>query len=55
MCVCVCAEGYCNTDMTSGMGPRPPEVGARTPFMLTQLPDGGPTGLFYRDEMEMEW
>lgn len=38
------------------LGPRSAEHGARTPAMLAlSLPDGGPSGLFYKDERPATW
>ncbi|CAM9698382.1 unnamed protein product, partial [Choristocarpus tenellus] len=50
-----CCPGYCDTDMTSHRGSSPAEVGALTPFMLSQLPDGGFTGGFFAEERPLVW
>lgn len=52
-----CCPGYCDTDMTSGKGPRSAEHGARTPAMLALLPENGKkqSGKFFSDEREEEW
>lgn len=50
-----CCPGWCDTDMTSHKGPRSPELGARTPFMLGIIEDRNITGKFYADEREIEW
>mmetsp|Transcript_15171 Transcript_15171/g.40696 ORF Transcript_15171/g.40696 Transcript_15171/m.40696 type:complete len:269 (+) Transcript_15171:62-868(+) len=49
-----CCPGYCSTDMSSHRGPRPPEVGARTPVLLALLNEV-PTGSFWQDERESIW
>lgn len=46
--------------MSSNRGTLTPEEGARTPFMLTQMPTekgsgGGLTGEFFRNEALAEW
>jgi carbonyl reductase 1 len=49
-----CCPGYCDTDMTSHRGPRPAEVGARTPALLALLPDDSTvTGKFYANEEDI--
>lgn len=50
-----CCPGYCDTDMTSHKGPRPPAEGARTATKLAMLPDDGPTGTFWQDEKQSVW
>lgn len=53
-----CCPGYCDTDMTSHKGPRPPEHGARTPAMLALLPDKEAllaSGKFFSDGKEISW
>jgi len=53
-----CCPGYCDTDMTSHKGPRPPEHGARTPAMLALLPDKEAllaSGKFFLDESPVAW
>jgi len=55
MRVNACCPGFCDTDLTSGNGTRPPEVGARTPTKLALLPNSGPTGEFWLDEQLSRW
>lgn len=50
-----CCPGYCATDMSSHRGSRTAEHGARTPTFLAMLPDGGPSGKFFSDDIEIEW
>lgn len=51
-----CCPGYCDTDMTSHKGPRPPEEGARTPVALALLPQGSrTTGEFWENEKPSQW
>ena len=51
-----CCPGYCDTDMSSHKGPRPPEVGARNALMLILSPrDQCPTGAFYENEAPSTW
>jgi carbonyl reductase 1 len=47
--------GYCDTDMTSHQGPRPPAQGADTAVYLALLPHGGPTGQFWYDRRIKDW
>lgn len=42
--------GWVRTRMGGSSAPRSPERGARTPAWLALLPDGGPSGGFFRDE-----
>ena len=42
--------GWVRTRMGGRSAPRSVEHGARTPVFLALLPDGGPTGGFFRDE-----
>jgi hypothetical protein len=35
--------------------PRSPEKGGETPAWLALLPDGGPSGRFFRDQHEIAW
>eukprot|EP00729_Bicosta_minor_P001492 gene1492-29606_t len=46
------AEGYCDTDMTSHKGPRPPGEGAKNAVILTELADDGATGQFFQNLTE---
>jgi len=50
-----CCPGYCDTDMSSHRGPRPPAEGARNAVLLATLPDDGPTGTFWRDYKAASW
>jgi NAD(P)-dependent dehydrogenase (short-subunit alcohol dehydrogenase family) len=47
--------GWVRTDMGGRGAPRSPEEGARTPVWLATLPDGGPSGGFFRDEQAIAW
>lgn len=42
--------GWVRTRMGGRSAPRSPEEGARTPIWLALLPEGGPSGGFFRDE-----
>eukprot|EP00607_Mallomonas_marina_P009821 CAMPEP_0182418754 /NCGR_PEP_ID=MMETSP1167-20130531/3133_1 /TAXON_ID=2988 /ORGANISM="Mallomonas Sp, Strain CCMP3275" /LENGTH=274 /DNA_ID=CAMNT_0024593119 /DNA_START=80 /DNA_END=901 /DNA_ORIENTATION=+ len=58
MSVTACCPGYCDTDMTSHKGPRPPEHGARTAAMLAMMSDDqalSMSGKFFENEEESEW
>ena len=46
--------GSLKTAMNPG-GARPPEAAVPTALYLATLPDGGPTGRFYRDLQELGW
>jgi carbonyl reductase 1 len=51
-----CCPGYCDTDMTSHKGPRPPAEGARNAVCLVVGPrDRCPTGTFYQNERPSAW
>ena len=50
-----CCPGYCDTDMSSHRGPRPPAEGAANAVMLVDLPDGGPSGGFYQNLAPSKW
>jgi len=50
-----CCPGYCDTDMTSHKGPRPPAVGAKNALVLCDIPDDGPTGEFWKNMEECKW
>ena len=51
-----CCPGYCDTDMTSHKGPRPPSEGARNAVVLVTTPrDAVPTGAFYQNEWPSQW
>lgn len=47
--------GWVRTDMGGESAPRSVKEGARTPVWLATLPEGGPTGGFFRDEKPAEW
>lgn len=47
--------GWCRTDMGGPNADRSPEQGAETAVFLATLPDGGPTGKYFRDRREIAW
>ncbi len=47
--------GWVRTDLGGERAPRSPAEGARTPVWLATLPEGGPSGRFFRDEREIAW
>jgi NAD(P)-dependent dehydrogenase (short-subunit alcohol dehydrogenase family) len=47
--------GWVNTDMGGEAAPLSPEQGANTPVWLATLPDGGPTGGFFREQQPIPW
>ena len=47
--------GWVRTDMGGPSAPRSPQEGADTIVWLATLPDGGPTGEFFRDRRAIEW
>ena len=47
--------GWVRTDMGGGQAPLTPEQGADTAVWLATLPDGGPTGGFYRERTRIPW
>ena len=47
--------GWVRTDMGGDQAPLTPEQGADTPVWLATLPDGGPTGAFYRERKSIPW
>ncbi len=47
--------GWVRTDMGGAHAPLTPEQGADTPVWLATLPDGGPTGGFYRERTLIPW
>jgi NAD(P)-dependent dehydrogenase (short-subunit alcohol dehydrogenase family) len=47
--------GWVRTDMGGPAAPRSPQEGADTIVWLATLPDGGPTGGFFRDRRAIEW
>lgn len=52
---CMC-PGYCDTDMSSHKGPRPPSEGAKIAVMLATMPRPAcPTGAFYENMQLSKW
>ena len=49
-----CCPGYCDTDMTSHKGPRPPSEGAKNPVLLATMKDC-PTGEYYENLDVARW
>lgn len=49
-----CCPGYCDTDMSSHKGPRPPEEGARNAVIPATM-ENPPTGAFFRDYQVRDW
>ncbi len=47
--------GWVRTDMGGPHAPRSIQQGADTAFWLATLPDGGPSGGFFRDRQEIPW
>ena len=47
--------GWVRTDMGGRNAPRTVEQGADTPVWLATLPDGGPTGGYFRDRKAIAW
>ena len=47
--------GWVQTAMGGPSAPRPVEEGADTLVWLATLPDGGPTGAFFRDRRQISW
>ena len=47
--------GWVRTDMGGDQAPLTPEAGADTPVWLATLPDGGPTGGFFRERKRIPW
>ncbi len=47
--------GWVRTDIGGDQAPLTPEQGADTPVWLATLPDGGPTGGFYRERTLIPW
>jgi NAD(P)-dependent dehydrogenase (short-subunit alcohol dehydrogenase family) len=47
--------GWVRTGMGGDQAPLTPEQGADTPVWLATLPDGGPTGGFYRERTLIPW
>ncbi len=49
------SPGWVRTDMGGEEADRSPEEGVRGILHLAQLPDGGPTGKFFRDQDVLDW
>lgn len=47
--------GWVRTRMGGPGAPRSPEEGAKTPAWLALLPDGGPSGRLFRDQLPVDW
>jgi NAD(P)-dependent dehydrogenase (short-subunit alcohol dehydrogenase family) len=47
--------GWVQTEMGGPGAPRPVQEGADTAVWLATLPDGGPTGQFFRDRRRIPW
>ena len=47
--------GWVKTDLGGDQAPLTPEQGADTEVWLATLPDGGPTGGFYRERTMIAW
>ncbi len=47
--------GWVRTRLTGMQATRTTEQGAATPVWLATLPDGGPSGKFFKDEQEVPW
>ena len=47
--------GWVRTDLGGRRAPLSPEQGADTPVWLATLPDGGPTGGFFRNRQRIPW
>jgi NAD(P)-dependent dehydrogenase (short-subunit alcohol dehydrogenase family) len=47
--------GWVRTDLGGSQAPLSPKQGADTPVWLATLPDGGPTGGFFRDRQPIPW
>lgn len=47
--------GWVQTEMGGPGAPRPVQEGADTAVWLATLPDGGPSGKFFRDRREVPW
>ncbi len=47
--------GWVRTSMGGAGAPRSPEKGAETPVWLALLPEGGPSGGFFRDQRAIPW
>jgi NAD(P)-dependent dehydrogenase (short-subunit alcohol dehydrogenase family) len=47
--------GWVRTDLGGDEAPLTPQQGADTPIWLATLPDGGPTGGFFRERKRIAW
>jgi NAD(P)-dependent dehydrogenase (short-subunit alcohol dehydrogenase family) len=47
--------GWVRTDMGGSQAPLTPDQGADTPVWLATLPNGGPTGGFFRERQPIPW
>jgi NAD(P)-dependent dehydrogenase (short-subunit alcohol dehydrogenase family) len=47
--------GWVRTDMGGDQAPISPEEGADTPLWLATLPEGGPSGGFFRERQPIPW
>ena len=47
--------GWVRTDLGGSQAPLSPQQGADTPVWLATLPNGGPTGGFFRDRQPVPW
>jgi NAD(P)-dependent dehydrogenase (short-subunit alcohol dehydrogenase family) len=47
--------GWVRTDMGGDQAPQAPAEGADTPVWLATLPDGGPSGGFFRERQPIPW
>jgi NAD(P)-dependent dehydrogenase (short-subunit alcohol dehydrogenase family) len=47
--------GWVRTDLGGSQAPLSPEQGADTPVWLATLPDGGPSGGFFRERRPIPW
>ena len=50
-----CCPGWVRTDMGGPLAPLSPSEGAKTPLFLATLPDDGPTGGFFADDVPTPW
>ncbi len=51
----VMCPGWVQTEMGGPNAPRPVQEGADTAVWLATLPDGGPSGQFFRDRRKIPW
>ena len=47
--------GWVRTDIGGNQAPLSPQQGAETPVWLAMLPDGGPSGGFFRERQPIPW